>query len=322
MKRIFAIVLAFFSCFVLVFSSGCKVKDEVIIAAPDGAPVLALYSLMDKGNAVGGKTVGYKVYNGAANIGTAIASGDADIAVMPVNVAAKLYNAGQDIKLLSVNVFGILYMVGKTEFAAMSELKGKVIVTIGKGGTPDLSLKYVLKANGIEYADSETAVEGKVAINYVNAPTEANQLVKSGKADYAILGEPVATTACKKLGFKIVMDIQKEWNAVVGENAFTQAGIVVGKNVYSDEKFCSDLVAKLQNNAEYTKVHAAKVKEVIASKGSALTVDFTADIIERCNLGCKRASENKETIENYFKAILDSQPAFIGGKLPDEGFYL
>ena len=61
MKRISAIVLAFFSCFVLVFSSGCKVKDEVIIAAPDGAPVLALYSLMDKGNAVGGKTVGYKV---------------------------------------------------------------------------------------------------------------------------------------------------------------------------------------------------------------------------------------------------------------------
>ena len=241
---------------------------------------------------------------------------------MPVNVAAKLYNAGQDIKLLSVNVFGILYMVGKTEFAAMSELKGKVVVTIGKGGTPDLSLKYVLKANGIEYADSETALEGKVAINYVNAPTEANQLVKSGKADYAILGEPAATNACNKLGFKIVMDIQKEWNAVVGENAFTQAGIVVGKKIYSDEKFCSDLVAKLQNNAEYTKEHAAEVKEVIASKGSALTVDFTADIIERCNLGCKRASENKEAIENYFKAILESQPAFIVGKLPDEGFYL
>ena len=321
MKKFLAIILAVLSCFAVMFTSGCKIKDEVIIAAPDGAPVLALYSLMDKGNAVGNKTVGYKIYNGAANIGTAIASGDADIAVMPVNVAAKLYNAGQDVKLLSVNVFGVLYMVGKTELSDISSLKSKVVVTIGKGGTPDLSLKYILKTKDLEYEDSETAVDGKVAINYVNAASEANQLVKSGKADYAILGEPVASNACNKLGFKIVMDIQKEWNAIVGENAFTQAGIVVSNKIYSDESFCNDLISKLQNNAEYTKEHAAEIKDVISAKGSALTADFTAEIIERCNLGCKRASDDKVAIENYFNAILESQPSFIGGKLPDEGFY-
>lgn len=321
MKKLVSCILAFLCVFSAVSLSACKVSDEVVIAAPDGAPVLALYSIMADDTAIGGKTVGYKVYTGAANIGTAIASGDADVAVMPLNVAAKLYNAGQKIKLLSVNVFGVLYMVGKDELASVASLEGKRVVTIGRGGSPDLMLKYVLDKNGVEYEDSETVVEGKVAINYVNAATDANQLIAKGKADYAILGEPVATTSCAKLNLKVVLDIQEEWAKIVGENSFTQAGVVVSEKIYSNESFCTALLSKLSENADYAKNNAENVKAVVNGKGSALAMNFTRELIENCNLGCVRASTGRETIEKYFSAILEASPEFIGGKLPNAEFY-
>ena len=321
MKKLIAFLTAVL-CLCLTFGlSGCKMKNDIVIAAPDGAPVLALYSLMKDGTAIGGKTVGYKVYTGAANIGTAISSGDADIAVMPLNVASKLYNKGEDIKLLSVNIFGVLYMVGKTELNGNGDLVGKRVVTIGRGGSPDLMLKYILDKNGIGYEDSETAIEGKVAINYVNAAADANQMLAKNTADYAILGEPVATTACKKLGLRIVMDIKNEWSKIVGENTFTQAGVVVSKKVYEDEKLCADLLKKLAENALIAEENAEDIKKTVNSCGSALAMDFTAELVKRCNLGCLRASEGKETIEKYFSAILENSPSFIGGKLPDANFY-
>lgn len=321
MKKLVAVITAVL-CLCLTFGlSACKVKDDIVIAAPDGAPVLALYSLMRDGTAIDGKTVGYKVYTGAANIGTAISSGDADIAVMPLNVASKLYNKGEDIKLLSVNIFGVLYMVGKNELNEIKDLAGKRVVTIGRGGSPDLMLKYILDKNGIEYEDSETVVENKVAINYVNATAEANQVLAKNSADYAILGEPVATTACKKLGLNVVMDIKEEWSKIVGENTFTQAGVVVSKKVYEDEKLCAELLKKLAGNALFAEENAGEIKQVINSYGSALSMDFSTELVKRCNLGCQRASDAKTTIEKYFSAILENSPSFIGGKLPDANFY-
>ena len=321
MKKLIAFLTACL-CLTLTFGlSACKVRNDIVIAAPDGAPVLALYSLMKDGTAIDEKTVGYKVYTGAANIGTAISSGDADIAVMPLNVASKLYNKGEDIKLLSVNVFGILYMVGKTGLNGKEDLTGKRVVTIGRGGSPDLMLKYILDKNGIEYEDKETAVTGKVAINYVNAPAEANQMLAKNLADYAILGEPAATAACKKLGLKVVMDIKEEWSKIVGENTFTQAGVVVNKKVYEDENLCKALLKKLGENASFAEQNASDVKSVVNSYGSTLSMDFSPELIKRCNLGCLRASEGRETIEKYFSAILENDKSFIGGKLPDANFY-
>ena len=323
MKKLTAIILAAVSAISLFAFSGCKTSDKgtITIAVPDGAPTLALYSVMDSVNTLEGYEIKYKVLSGSENIGKTLVSGAADCAVMPVNVAAKLYNAGNDLKLLSVNVFGVLYMVGKTPLASMEDLKNKVVVTIGKGATPDLSLKVILDGNGVAYEDAESAIEGKVALNYVaDAPT-AMKTLAAGKADYAILGEPQATVACNNLKVQIVMNIQKEWTKLIGEDSFTQAGFVMNKNVYENGALADALLDRLSKNPEYIMKNPDKVKSVVQKFGSSLQVNFTKEILERCNLGCKSASSIKGSLENYFNAIMNYDPTFIGGKLPDDGFY-
>ncbi len=324
MKRFFAVLMAIVACFAALSLTACNSKGEktLVIAVPDGAPTLALYSMMDTCNTLEGYNIEYKVLTGAANIGTTVVSGEADCAIMPVNVAAKLYNKGTDIKLMSVNTFGNLYMVGKQELTSMEELKGKIVLNIGQGGTPDISLKAILDGNKIPYEISETPIEGKVALKYVGDGSEVIAMLKAGKAEYGVMGEPAVSNAVKATGGKIVMDIQREWANIVGDNSFMQAGFVVSKSVYENKELCNAIYNKLAENNKVILENPEKVKSVITRFGSTSKIDYTTEILKRCNLGNKKATEIKSQIVNYFNAVKGYDATFIGEKLPDDNFYL
>lgn len=323
MKKILAILISLVSLFSLSALTACGTNEKtLVIAVPDGAPTLALYSMMDTCNTLEGYDIEYKVLTGAANIGTTVASGEADCAIMPINVAAKLYNQGIDIKLMSVNTFGNLYMVGGAELSQIENLKGKVVLNIGQGGVPDISLKAILDGNNIAYEISETAIEGKVALRYVGDGSEVIALLKAGKADYGVMGEPAVTSAVKAINGVIVMDIQKEWAKVIGNNSFMQAGLVVSKKVYENKALCQAIFNKLSENDELIMKNPEKVKTVIGRFGSATQNDFTVEIIKRCNLGNKKAVDIKSDLLAYFNAVNGYDVTFIGGKIPDDNFYL
>lgn len=126
-------------------------KGTITITVPDGAPALTVISLHNT------RIYGYKivvnVVSGADLVLGSLTNGNSDIVVLPTNVCAKLYNKGMKVRLASVNVFGVLYMVGKTEVKTLDDLVGKTVYNIGAGGTPDLTLKYILKANGYDYQE-------------------------------------------------------------------------------------------------------------------------------------------------------------------------
>ena len=294
-------------------------KTEITIAMPDGAPVLAAFSLM-KNPVLDGHKINFKVVSGKQNIAAVISSGEADVAVMPTNAAATLYNKGNKIKLLSVNVYGVLYMIGQTPIADMTDLYGKVVYNIGAGGTPDVTLRYIFDKNGIAYEESETAVEGKVALAYVSEASAAVGKVKTDANAYGIVGEPVATNAKAAANASVVMDIQKEWKALTGKD-LPQAGVVMRENVYNDEKLVSALLAALNENPEYIVENVGEVSEVIAANGSGLKANFTAELLGRCNLKCVAAKQAKADLESYFNEIKAFDKTLIGGDLPNEGFY-
>lgn len=320
MKKLFSILVAT----ILLFSvSACRVQDngKLTFAMPDGAPTLAAFSMMDSVSELNGFQMEYTVVSGAANIATTFTSGAADVVIMPTNVAAKLYNSGVKIKLLTVNVYGVLYMVGKTPVTNFNQLCGKVVYNIGEGGTPDLALRSIFDGLNIAYVESETPVEGKVALSYVSEASAAVAKIKLSENVYGVLGEPVASNCCKATGASIIMDLQQEWKNLY-DTAFPQAGVAVSERVYSNPKLMADLKTELSKNPAYIAINASKVKETIAKYGSGLTIDFTADILERCNLKCVPAKEAKLDLEAYFTAIKNYDATFIGGNLPNDEFYL
>ena len=66
----------------------------------------------------------------------------------------------------------------------------------------------------------------------------------------------------------------------------------------------------------------ATIKDTFAEYESAIAINFTSAVLDRCNLRHKTASQIKAQLELYYQAILGYAPAFIGSKLPDAGFYL
>lgn len=332
-KKIFTILLSIVLSCAALFSAGCGIqtvdpnaKTKIVVAMPDGAPVLSVYELLKSVDKLDGHPVEYKIVAGVEEIALGVSKGEVDVGVMPTNVAAKFYNKGTDIKLLSVNVFGCLYLVGKGELTnGLNDLKGKVLTVIGQGASPDITIKLILDRNGIPYQESAEPVDGKVALKYVSQGPDAVALLASDGTDYAVLGEPVATNATKKLaakGVKILLDLQSVWNGLLEEqDCFTQAGVVVAKSVYNDNGLIEALLQKLESNYEYIISDIANVQTTLTKKGSSLSGAFSKELIDRCNLKCKKAIDIKGKIEKYFNAVYAYKPDFIGGKLPDDGFY-
>lgn len=79
----------------------------VHVYMPDGAPAVALSALMHSGYADTEFTV-----VPALTIAAQVSSGAADMAIMPINAAATLFNRGVGITMLSVNTHGNLYIMG------------------------------------------------------------------------------------------------------------------------------------------------------------------------------------------------------------------
>ena len=132
------------------------------IGVVDGAPALAVTNLADGYTYKGASenvTVKTEITSNPQQIVAGMNNGTFDMAIVPLNLASTLYNKAANVgaKLVSVNIFSVLYVVGQTEMTDLSSLKGKVVYSVGEGGTPELVLKNLLTANNIAYEDGETA---------------------------------------------------------------------------------------------------------------------------------------------------------------------
>ena len=81
-----------------------------------------------------------------------IVQGQVDVAAIPANLAAVLYQkTDKNISVLAVNTLGVLYLVENgNSIQSAEDLKGKTIYASGKGATPEYALNSVLKANGLD----------------------------------------------------------------------------------------------------------------------------------------------------------------------------
>lgn len=306
-----------------------QTKAEYTMVMPDGAPVLAAVNLIKNYPEIDGHKMTYKVVP-AANIAQEYTK-NADIAVLPTNAAANLYNKGVDIKLASVNVFGVMYMIGQEKIDSLSDLVGEVVYSIGKGNTPELLLKYFLSKEGIEYVESDVPVEGKVALQYVNEAPAVISAMKawfsdnsSKQANYGVIGQPAVVGANKQLNTQTVFDFQQEWKKYNTE-AYPQAGVAVKSAVANDHSFIAALRKALSENAEYITQNPSAINEVLTAQQSSLKMTFTSELVKECNIGYLSAAQAKQSLEKYFTeatSLNAETKTFFGGKLPEADFYL
>lgn len=264
-------------------------------AAPEGTPALAIARLITDNKSISGKNVNYKIVN-PSNIAKEMQAGLSDLVIMPVNAGATLINKGADYKLVSVAVDGSLYLVGKSETATtltIDDIKGKKIACIGQQGVPGLVFRYILKANNISIVDSpENVTENSVYIKYASDGMQARAAVENGSVNYAVVGEPAATTF-KTKGFNAQMDLQAEYKKVSGKETYPQAGIFVKSSLASDTAFMDALFAALKASKEWVKNNPQSVNDFMKANAYE-SAAFPAPSIAECNVNAEKLTAEKK----------------------------
>lgn len=274
-------------------------------AAPEGTPALAIARLITDSKSISGKNVNYKIVN-PSNIAKEMQAGLSDLVIMPVNAGATLINKGADYKLVSVAVDGSLYLVGKSETATtltIDDIKGKRIACIGQQGVPGLVFRYILKENNINIVDSpEKVSENSVYIKYASDGTQARAAVENKSVDYAVVGEPAATTF-KTKGFNAQMDLQAEYKKVSGKETYPQAGIFVKSSLASDTAFMDALFTALKASKEWVKNNPQSVNDFMKANAYE-SAAFPKPSIAKCNVNAEKlTAEKKAEILAFLKNL-------------------
>lgn len=266
-------------------------------AAPEGTPALAIARLITDNKSISGKNVNYKIVN-PSNIAKEMQAGLSDLVIMPVNAGATLINKGADYKLVSVAVDGSLYLVGKNideaaKTLTINDIKGKRIACIGQQGVPGLVFRYILKENNINIVDSPKNVpENSVYVQYAGDGLQAKTAVENKSVDYAVVGEPAATTF-KTKGFNAQMDLQAEYKKVSGKETYPQAGIFVKSSLASDAAFMDALFTALKASKEWVKNNPQSVNDFMKANAYE-SAAFPAPSIAKCNVNAEKLTAEKK----------------------------
>ena len=203
------------------------------IAALKGPTAMGLVKLMKDSES--GETTGneytFTLAGSADEVTPALLKGELDMACVPANLAAVLYNKTEgEIEVLAVNTLGVLYIVENGESVhSMADLKGKTIVAAGKGSTPEYALRYLLTENGID-------PDNDVTIDWKSEHSECVAALASGQASVALLPQPFVTVAQSKLeGLRMALDLTEEWDKLDNGSALITGVIVAIPTAWSDE---------------------------------------------------------------------------------------
>ncbi len=290
------------------------------IKGPTGAGMVKLMD--DAANGTTANNYTFTLSADASEVVTKVIAGEYDIACMPTNSAAIVYQKTQGaVKLLALNTEGVLHILQNTTnsepITEWEQLKGKTIYTIGQGANPEYVLDYVLKGHGI---DPDT----DVTIQFCGAADEVIAACASGEAEICMLPEPnVSALMAKVEGFTQIFDMTDAWNEIVDDGSILTQGCVVVQTSFLEEhpdaveKFLEEYKASTdyvnENQEDAAKLMAQY--EIVPSEAIALQA------LPGCHIIFKSGQEMKDSIAGYYQVLFDADPTSIGGQLPDDDFY-
>lgn len=252
-----------------------------------------------------------------------ISSGEIDIAAVPTNLAATLYNkTGGKIQILALNTLGVLNILEKGDTVkTFADLKGKKLFASGKGSTPEFVLNYLLLQNGIDPLKD-------ITIEYKTEHSELAALALSGKADLVMIPEPFVTTILSKnIGFKSILDMTTEWSFVteklgIKDSVLSMGCVVVRKDfATANKQAVIDFLDEYKASIDYTNVSQNAAADMIAKYEIMPSASLAKLAIPNSNIVFVEGEVMKNQILNFYNVLFMADPKSLGGKMPDDAFY-
>lgn len=283
------------------------------LKGPTSMGLLYMKEVSENAAANGATSAGYEfaMATSADELLPMIIKGELDIALVPTNVAAILYNKTEgNIAVIDVNTLGVLSIVTADPcILSIADLKGKTIYMTGKGTTPEYSLRYVLEKNGLNAAD--------VTLEFKSEPTEVASVLSSDDNAVGLLPQPFVTAACASNDkLRIAVNLADEWEDMVTGVTVVRKDFLE-KNHAAVTKFIDehkDSVVGINLDPEHGASLAVEAS-IVAKEPIALKA------IPNCNIVCIDGTMMKDMVSSYLEVLFEKDPSSVGGKLPGEDFY-
>ena len=320
MKKILATLLTVALSMCLLCGCSSKSTTEIRVGSLKGPTTIGLLKLMDdNSNGESKNTYTFEMASAADELLPKMISGDLDIALVPANVAAVLYNKTEGgVVVLDINTLGVLYAVsGDDSVSSVADLKGRTIYLTGKGTTPDYVTQYLLSENGLTTDD--------VNIEYLSEATEVAANLKEHPENIGILPQPFVTAACiQNENLKVCLDLTEEWdklNASTGSRLVTGVTVCRREFLENNEKAVKTFLEEHKASAEYVESDVEGAAALTVAQGIIEKEPVAVKAIPNCNITYIDGDELKSALSGYLSVLYDLDPTTVGGLLPSEDFY-
>ncbi len=314
MKRVLIMLLVL--CLSLAFAATAE-EAAVRVAALKGPTGMGMVKMMK--DEAQNPAYAFTLAGSADEIVPLLAKGEIDIAAVPANLAAILYqNTRGGVRAVAVNTLGVLYVVERGDTVhSVADLVGRTLYSAGRGASPEYALDYILRSSGI---DPET----DLTVEYRSEHAECLAALLQDETALALLPQPFVSAAMGKADdLRVALDLTEEWESARGEDGGALlTGVYVARAAFIDENpdalaaFLEQYAASVAYVNENVEAAAALIGEYgIVAESAARAA------IPECNIVCVTGEPMQAMLSGYLAVLGARNPAAIGGTLPDDAFY-
>ena len=265
-KKIMALALVMLMAFAML--AGCggddsdvpeTVSEIVNVAALNGPTGMGMVQLMDMTDKYAVET-----YQSPTDVTAKLIKGEVDVAALPSNMAAVLYNKTEgQVVAVSPIALGVLHILGNNvDITDASQLRGQTVVASGQGGTPEYVLQKVVEAAGLKLYED-------VQVEWLANHAEVNTKLLSQEGTIAMIPEPFVSTALAagKDGVAEVFDMNTLWKDATGQEL--PMGVLVARKAFVEEKGddLKVLLNDLQSSVDFVNGSPEEAAQLIVEKG-------------------------------------------------------
>lgn len=294
-----------------------KPKVKMNVSVMKGPTAIGMMGLMrqDK-NEAAKNDYDFQMFTAPDQAVAAVVNKSVDIAAVPTNLAATLYkktNGG--VSVIAATTTGVLHILTKDQnVKTIADLKGKKLYATGQGATNEYVLNFLLEKNGL--------VLGKdIEVIYKAEHSELASLMLTGEAEYALLPDPFATTVTNKnKDIKKVIDLANAWESVPENNNNNLImGCLIVRNEYLEQNPEAVKTFLLEYSASVQALQLLDETLDNAEEFEIISRDAVIPVIPSCVY--YTGDKMKNAISSYLDILFKSNPASVGGSLPDDAFY-
>ena len=253
----------------------------------------------------------------ATTVGPKLMKGEYDIAAIPTNLAASLYQKSEGkVKVIAVNTLGVLYIVTKNNaISSVADLKGKTILASGQGTIAEYALNYVLEENGY-------VIGQDVTIEFSTEHAESVTKALAGGYDAVLLPEPFVSQICTKdASFSVAINITEEWEKT-GDCTLAMGCVAVNAAFYeSNKQAVADFLKDYAESVDYVNNNIEDAAALIESH-DIMAAAVAKKAIPNANIVCYTGAEMKDALSGCYKVLFEQNAKIIGGQMPDDAFYI